>query len=358
VRILLLDTTAYWPASPLFLEALQELARQYPRDYQYAFVDEALFQRSRAALWRIARKLRQEPPLDLKAFNRFLFKRARAFRPHMLLICKGAYVFPETLLRIKNDTGAFLVNFATDDPFNGRVNSADLVASIPIYDVYACTKRAIMSDVRLAGCGKVIYLPFAYKPTVHFPEPAQTSQERQRFASDVVFVGGGDSDRAPLISALLNAIPDLNLALYGGKWNRSMHLRRHWRGIAFGREFRMALSCSKIALNLVRRANRDGHVMRTFEIPACRAFMLANRTDEHLDLLTEGEEAVYFDSDSDLIEQVSHYLDRDMARQAIADRGYKKITAGAHTYKHRLMSLIQTVASPDRDIDSKSLAGL
>jgi spore maturation protein CgeB len=77
---------------------------------------------------------------------------------------------------------------------------------------------------------------------------------------------------------------DIDLALYEGFWDRSASLRRYWRGFALGGDFRMALGGTKVAGNLVRRANLDGHVIRSFEIPACGAFMLAERTAEHLAL--------------------------------------------------------------------------
>jgi spore maturation protein CgeB len=45
------------------------------------------------------------------------------------------------------------------------------------------------------------------------------------------------------------------------------------------------------------------------------------------------------------VEQVSRHLYCDMSRRAIADRGYGKVTRGAHTYRDRLMTLLGIVAS-------------
>ncbi len=349
MRVLLFETTAYQPSSPLFLTALQELARREPNNYDFTFVDEACFGRGRnSILSRAMSRLLGLPPLNRARLNRFLVDRALTFKPNIILICKGAYVLPETLRRIKCETGALLVYYATDDPFNKRVSTDELVASIPLYDLYACTKRAIMNDVVSAGCRNVIYMPFAYKPEVHFPEPPTNQRDFERFASDVAFVGGCDSDRIPIFTELLRRIPRLKLKLYGGFWNRHPSLRRYWCGFAMGRDYRMALGCAKIALNLVRRANRDGHVMRSFEIPACGAFMLAERSLEHLEIFSEGGEAAYFTSPEELTEQVEYYLDHDRERQLIARRGHAKITTQANTYSDRLRSLLDLAASMEK----------
>src|SRR5262249_22540618 len=151
-----------------------------------------------------------------------------------------------------------------------------------------------MADVRAAGCRAVTYLPFAYKPDVHFPEMSPTAADHSRLASDVVFIGGCDRDRVAYLGELTTPGPDLRVRAYGGFWDREAGLRRHHGGLVLGRDYRLATGSARIALNLVRRANRDGHTMRTFEIPACGGFMLAERTKEHEDLFEEEREVGYF----------------------------------------------------------------
>lgn len=137
-----------------------------------------------------------------------------------------------------------------------------------------------------------------------------------------------------------------------------------------GRDYRLALGGAKIALCLLRaklQANRDRHVMRTFvirtleipardrhvmrtfEIPACGAFMLAERTDEHLELFEENREAAYFGSVEELLDKVRYYLSHEDERQRIAKAGYRRVTAGRHTYLDRLKEILDQV---------KSLAGM
>ena len=133
------------------------------------------------------------------------------------------------------------------------------------------------------------------------------------------------------------------LALYGGYWQRHERFRAHARGFAVGREYRLALGGARIALCLVRRANRDGHVMRSFEIPACGAFMLAEDTDEHRELFKGGTDAAFFTTAADLAEQVRYYLTREAARRRIADAGHRRVITGGHTYRNRLAQILALV---------------
>lgn len=333
MRILLFETTQYQPCSPLFLDALRESG------HEFAFFDEAPFVRplARSLLHQAGYRLLGRRPLSWRRLNRELIDRAVRFGPDAVLVVKGPYIAARTLAEIRARTGARLINYATDDPFNPANRTRDLADSIACYDLYASPRRAVIPDLRRAGCQRPIYLPFGYQPGVHFPEAAD-----ERFRCDVVFLGGADADRIPWFEELAR-IPGLHLSLYGGYWSGHPALRACARGFARGREYRLALAGAKIAIGLVRRANRDGHSMRTFEIPACGAFLLAERTEEHLELFEEGREAVFFDSPEELADKTRFYLRQDAARARIAEAGRRRVAGGGHSYASRLAALLEAV---------------
>jgi spore maturation protein CgeB len=343
VRILYAETSDFLPTGAHFLEALEAMAEH--GECEFTFFDEARYRRPQRSLaGRIARRLAGRPA-GYRALNAALVAEAERFHPDLVLIAKGAYFAPATLAAVRAATGASVVNWATDDPFNPASSTRDLVESIALYDLYVCTKRAIMDDVRRAGCANVAYVRFGYKPQVHFLEAPASDDESRRFQSDVTFIGGGDDDRAPYFERLVRAIPELRLHLHGGYWNRYPKLRRYWRGNATGRDFRLAVSGAKISVNLLRRANRDDHVMRTFEIPACGGFMLTERSATHGELFSEDNEAAFFSSPDELAAKVRIYLGRDEDRARIAAAGHRKITHGRNTYGDRLAEIIQAARS-------------
>ena len=98
----------------------------------------------------------------------------------------------------------------------------------PFYYVYACTKLAIREDVVRAGCPSVAYVPFGYKPEVHFPERAETETERCKFQSDVAFIGGCDNYRVLIFSAF-KGDPGAEPGPIRGTMEPLAKLRPYWR---------------------------------------------------------------------------------------------------------------------------------
>ncbi|MDB5108515.1 MAG: hypothetical protein JWM69_1456 [Candidatus Binatus sp.] len=342
MRILYTETTAYYPSSAHFIEALEDLRAR--GECEFHFLDEAEFIKpARSFAGRIARRVAGWPPRGYRELNSALAEQTARFRPDVILIGKGRHFAPATLKAAKHLSGATLVNWATDDPFNRADNSRDLIESIPIFDLYLSSKFAAMSDIARAGCANVAYVKFGYKPSVHFRDSAATDAERDRFSCDVMFAGGCDRDRAPYFEALVRAIPEIDLHLYGAYWDRIPALRRYSRGFANGRDYRLAIGGAKISVNLVRRANRDDHVMRTFEIPACGGFTLTESTPIHRGLFADGVEAALFGSIDEFVVQVKSYLAREDDRDRIADAGYRKIVHGNHSYADRLSEILTLV---------------
>src|SRR5258708_12695732 len=177
MRILYAETTAYAPSSAHFLEALEASAAR--GEHQVKFLDEAAFiKSSRSIAERIADRVAGRPLSGYQQLNRALVEQAAAFLPDLILIGKGRWFNSGALEAARKVSGATLVNWATDDPFNRADNSRELLKSIPLYDLYVCTKKEIMSDVKRAGCANLASVRFAYNPKGHFPEPPLTPQHR------------------------------------------------------------------------------------------------------------------------------------------------------------------------------------
>lgn len=341
MKILLVDTTEYFPISPLFHEALLEVAAE--RGYEHEVVDEFAFKyRVEASLaHKIFYRATGRRPLSYWRFNRGLLKRAEIFRPDVVLVVKGENISPGTLAAFKKIGRPFLVNFTTDDPFNRASNTRVWLRSLPSYDLICSPRRAPIPEIRSLTGSRVEYVRFGYKPSVHFPESAPANLQ-EKYACDVVFIGGADRDRVPYLRAIAE-VPNVRLHLHGGGWARDPRLRRLARGFALGRDYRYAIDGASIVLNLVRRSNRDGHVMRTFEVPACGGFMLSDRTPDHRELFTEDVDAAFFEGTDELVDKVRKYLPASDQRAATAQRAHDVVVGGANTYSDRLRQILSLV---------------
>jgi spore maturation protein CgeB len=109
-----------------------------------------------------------------------------------------------------------------------------------------------------------------------------------------------------------------------------------------GLDYARALNSFDINLCFLRKLNRDLQTTRSVEIPACGAFMLAERTDEHLALFEEGVEAEFFGSDDEMIDKTRYYLAHAEARRRIAAAGLERCRRGRYSYHERLLDMLTT----------------
>jgi spore maturation protein CgeB len=229
--------------------------------------------------------------------------------------------------------------FVTDDPWNPSVRADWFFEALRHYDNVFTPRSANVDDLTRHGCRSVSYLPFGFDPELSFREEPQTTQEWDLLSADVAFVGGADADRVPYITALIEAGMQVNV--YGGYWNRFPVARRSYRGHADVATVRKATSAASVALCLVRRANRDGHVMRSLEIPAMGGCMLVEDTAEHRALFgAPGEAVVTFRGIPEMVERVRDLLGAPNQQQRIARNAFEIVHRGRHTYTDRLETML------------------
>jgi spore maturation protein CgeB len=132
------------------------------------------------------------------------------------------------------------------------------------------------------------------------------------------------------------------VALVGGYWERYPAFRAQALGIKPPEIIRALTASAKVNLCLVRRANRDGHVMRSFEIAATGGCMVAEDTVEHREIFgPEGEATVYFRTAKEASECTRALLCSSAERRRLAAGLHRRIVGGAHTYAHRLGTMLE-----------------
>ncbi len=284
---------------------------------------------------RIFWHFRGRRPLQFESFNTTMLESCEEFQP-TVIIATGAAPLAASSLKKCRERGITCINFSTDDPFNPRHRSAWFLKSIREYDVVFSPRYANLEQLALHGCKRVHYLQFGYDDELFFSDKDSEAAE----SSDLFFAGAAEPSRVDYVKAALRA--KLDVRLYGSYWERYSETRPLALGVVEVPTIRAGIAGCRVALCLVRHENRDGHSMRTFELPAVGACMVVEDTCEHREIFGyEGENVVYFKNPSEMIDKTKMLLKERELRQKLRVAVHRHIARGGHTYTDRLRTMLE-----------------
>ena len=284
----------------------------------------------RAISWRFAD--RRPPGLERIASK--VISVCSTARPQVL-IATGVAPLTQQVLRKLRSLGVFCVNYSTDDPWNPALLATWHLRALPAYDIVFTPRRANIADFHRLGCANVHFLPFGYDHSMFIPAERNAGTPQY----DVLFVGGADRDRVEFVQNFMSAGP--RLALIGDYWERYRATRPYALGHKPPTVLRDLTASAKVNLCLVRRANRDGHVMRSFEIAAIGGCMIAEDTDEHRTIFGgDGDSVLYFRTPKEAAAHARLLIANPAERVRLAASVRACIGRGAHTYRDRLCTIL------------------
>jgi spore maturation protein CgeB len=278
----------------------------------------------------------------VRRYNRALLA-ALAHRPEMLWVDKGLFVHPAVLHAARRAGVRHLVHYSPDNYLLAQNTSRHLGRSLALYDLIVTTKTHNLTALAAAGARRVVLSGNAYDPEVHRPRTLDPS-ESAALACDVSFIGRWEPQRERLLALL--AAGCARLSIRGPGWERARIpavRRAATPGPVLGHDYAKAIAAAKINLGLLSRLADDAITQRSIELPACGAFMLAERTAEHLAHFRDGVEAAFFDGPDDLCAQVRHYLGHEAERARIAAAGRARCEQGAYSYDARLRAILMAL---------------
>lgn len=250
----------------------------------------------------------------------------------IIFMIKGIDIQAATLKKIKAlKKNSLIIHFYPDNPFcfwNGNANK-EVLLGLPFLDLFLIWGKELIPIIESAGCKKAQYFPFAIDEKIYHPTEFVDSDERARYASDVVFIGTWDTKREIILEQLALRMPSLNIALWGNRWEENLSstspLRKYFRGKAiYKEELLKAFSASKIVLNFIRPQNLQAHNMRTFEVLGCKSFLLTEYTLEQASLpFDPGVNMDCFSDTEELIKKIAFYVNHDSLREKVALQGYE-----------------------------------
>ena len=266
-----------------------------------------------------ARFLTPEQSYELAADG--LYSTLYKVRPDVLLVVSGFFIPPEMLDRARR-SGARIVILYTEVPYE---NDRQLKLA-PYADLNLVDDPTGMEQ--FSALGPTVFVPRAYRPTVHHPGPAVPELE-----CDLGFVATGYPSRVAFLEAMDLSGLDVLLA---GNWQTLDEDSPLYPFLAMDPEHCLdntktvdVYRSARVGLNLYRReAQRpelsQGWAMgpREVEMAACGMFFLREsrpESDEVLGMLPA------FTEPGEASELLRYYLARPDERQALADKAREAI---------------------------------
>jgi spore maturation protein CgeB len=279
--------------------------------------------------------------------NRDLLRIAAAEKPDVLWADKVLWARPRTLSTLRK-MGVATVSYMIDNPFGTRQDPGWrlYMKDIPFYDLHVVQRDRNIFDYHERGARDVIKIQTAYEPTLQYPPPADwTDANRDR---EVSFIGTPYDDRADTL-VKLSQLKQFAVTISGNRrsWQRaigSVNFPLLYReGELYQKQYREAIWRSKINLSFLTHSNQDEFVHKSFEVAACEGFLLAERSQGHLQRFREDEEAVFFSTFDELVQKIQRYLPDEAARARIAAAGCSRARRDGYHNDHQVELIVERV---------------
>jgi hypothetical protein len=275
-----------------------------------------------------------------------IFNAVAVIKPNLIWVDQGTYLGPKLIKNLRA-LSAPIINYTIDDPFGGRDGHRfdRYLKALPYYDLLAVVRTENIAEAKAHGAHDVIRIWRSSDEIAHRPR-AITPEIRQKWGSDVCFLGTWMPERGPFMAALIQ--DGLPLSIWGDHWKNAPEwpvLAPHWRGpgVYDDDSYAYIIQCAKISLGLVSKGNRDLHTTRSMEIPSLGGLLCAERTDEHLQLYDDFTDAVFWDSVDECKSVCRKLLADNVIRDRIAASGFEKHRRNGNKNENVIANMLATI---------------
>lgn len=282
--------------------------------------------------------------------NQDLIRLCQIEKPDVLFVWSAMHLKNDTLEKIKA-MGVLLVSYTNDDPFSKRNLGLryvhlqriwrNFLKNLPIYHLNLVYRNKNIEDYRRLGIKNIELLPSYYVPEFNYPLGQKSGLKNQG-----VFIGHYEVDeRFSSIMALRNT--GIRVKIFGTGWERCNEndgdkLQDDIKAV-HGPSYNEALNKARFALCFFSKMNNDQYTRRAFEIPASGTLLVSKRTDEMQLLFKDGEEAIFFDDEDELVTRMKKLLDEPQKLDAIARRGHQRCLTSGYDVNSRMENMLRQI---------------
>jgi spore maturation protein CgeB len=277
-------------------------------------------------------------PFSAAAFNHNIVNSIEDAKAPYLLVVKGENISPETL-DAAAARGAVSIIYYPDYHF-GYPNFDESL--LEMADIVCTTKRFQLPYLRrLRGSRPSMLVQHGYASMSH--RPMYEKVEEDEFLYDIFYAGNPDRYKLDWLIELARRFPEKRIAVAGHRWKalaQGTPLAPFVLGRAVvSRRLARLHQLSRINIAIHGGADpvhgwQDEVSTRTFEIPACRGFMLHIDNAEVRGLYDVPSEIDTFSTPQEMCEKIDHYLARPRQRAEMIERAYRRAVP-AYSYDSR-----------------------
>ncbi|MFT4803166.1 MAG: spore maturation protein CgeB [Cyclobacteriaceae bacterium] len=268
--------------------------------------------------------------------NRIIASLSKDSTTHILLF-NSAGLLAEDIQKLSTLQNIKLYQYLSDSPSGMNTDKfSSCIPTLKYFDKVFVYARSLVPVIYQYGAKEVIYLPFGFCRYTHLKDHPSQSEIHQ----GIYYFGTW----GPLIEESLKPLAKFELQIEGNSWKRSKY--PYLRSAAQHgtiKEGGMAEKAAQatIVINFIRAQHGCFNSMKTFELAAAGACVITNRTEEQLDFFEDMKEAVYFDSQQEMVEKIEQLLNNEDLQKVIRTNAYVKVQN--HSYHERANELLRQI---------------
>ncbi len=282
-------------------------------------------------------------PADPARANATIMERGGAEKYDVVWLDRAVEIHAATLRSVKSaNPDTKIVWYAEDDMMNPLHRSRWIGAALSLFDLWVTTKsfNAAPEELPSLGVRRILFVNNSFDPEIHRPQTI-SEQDQKMFGTDVGFVGSFEEPRTRSMRYL--AEHGINIRIWGNGWDQvskapaSMKIENR---PVYNEDYGKVVCSTSVNLCFLRRGNRDLQTCRSMEIPAFGGLMMHERNGEITELFCEDEEAVFFDTDEELLSKCRKWLADHEARDRVGRATREAVIAGGHSHPERLGEIL------------------
>jgi spore maturation protein CgeB len=281
-------------------------------------------------------------------FNKKILKYLSENETDIIFLINEDYVYPETLRIAKSKYNCKVVCWVADDPFNAarfKWFPAVINESTHLY----VAEKVWLGHLKILNSKAKYEILHAAVDDDIFKPSVVTPEDREKFKSEVAFVGSSYNGAAPGLyrASIINDITEAKVNLWGDSdwckyYSYYPNIKKYHIAEPLPLEKTNILNqVATITLNISHPQLFTAPQLRTFEIPSSGGFQIADKRSE-IDLLFEKKLIPQFTNTKELNEIIRYFLHNENERNSIAAEA-QKITMAKHTFKHRCEFIKATI---------------